>query len=156
MLKTTNASFFSPILRLRRIVQRFFLIVILLLSLMLSSCQEPERPEPYPNSDLVLEKLDAFCTEAWLKVSLTRVDSPATQSIPIVLTRDGEAVQSFSFTPPETLVVDEGLEPAHGYQYQAQRQSVHDNKIIANSNTLSVNTLDTTSHDFTWTIDSRP
>ena len=119
------------------------------------SCQEPvNKPEPYPNSSLTLEKLDVNCTEAWLKVSLSRVDSPATQSIPIILTRDGEAIQSFSFTPPETLVVDAGLEPAHGYQYQAQRQSVHDNKIIANSNTLSVNTLDTTSHDFIWTIDT--
>ena len=118
------------------------------------SCQEPERPEPYPHSDLVLEKLDASCTEAWLKVSLTRVDSPATQSIPIILTRDGDEVQSFSFTPPETLVVDEGLEPAHNYQYQAQRRSVHDNKIIASSNPLTVTTLDTTSHDFTWTIDT--
>ena len=106
------------------------------------SCQEPERPEPYPDSDLALEKLDASCTEAWLKVSLTRVDSPATQEIPVILTRDGEAIQSFAFTPPETLVVDAGLEPAHSYQYQAQRQSVHDNKVIASSNTLTVTTLD--------------
>ncbi|MCF7797952.1 MAG: hypothetical protein K9N11_07945, partial [Lentisphaeria bacterium] len=130
--------------------------VIILTSVMIlfSACQEPEKPEPYPDSDLVLEKLDVSCTEAWLKLSLTQTDSGATTSIPIILTRDGEATQSFAFTPPETLVVDAGLEPAHSYQYQVQRQSVHDNKVIDTSNTLTVTTLDTTSHDFTWTIDT--
>ncbi|MCF7801954.1 MAG: hypothetical protein K9N34_08040, partial [Candidatus Marinimicrobia bacterium] len=119
-----------------------------------STCQEPEKPEPYPNSDLVLEKLDVSCTESWLKISLTQMDSSTTDSIPIILTRDGEEVQSFAFTPPETLVVDDGLNPSHSYRYQAQRQSVHENKVIDSSNTLTVTTLDTTSHDFTWTIDT--
>ncbi|MCF7797977.1 MAG: hypothetical protein K9N11_08505, partial [Lentisphaeria bacterium] len=130
--------------------------VIILTSVMIlfSACQEPEKPEPYPDSDLVLEKLDVSCTEAWLKVSLTQIDSGAMTSIPVILTRDGETIQSFAFTPPETLVVDAGLNPSHSYQYQAQRQSVHDNKIINSSNNLTVTTLDTTSHDFTWSIDT--
>ncbi|MCF7801012.1 MAG: hypothetical protein K9N34_03230 [Candidatus Marinimicrobia bacterium] len=153
MLKKTDAVLFTPGLPVRRMVPRLFPIVVLLMSLM-TACQEPEKPEPYPNSNLVLEKLDVSCTEAWLKLSLTRTDSGATDSIPIILTRDGEAIQPFAFTPPETLVMDAGLYPSQSYQYQAQRQSVHDNKVINSSNTLTVTTLDTTSHDFTWTIDT--
>ncbi|MCF7801013.1 MAG: hypothetical protein K9N34_03235 [Candidatus Marinimicrobia bacterium] len=152
MLKKTDAVLFTPGLPVRRMVPRLIPIV-LLLSLM-TTCQEPEKPEPYPDSDLVLEKLDVSCTEAWLRLVLTQTDSGATDSIPIILTRDGEAIQPFAFTPPETLVMDAGLYPSHSYQYQVQRQSVHDNKIIDSSNTLTVTTLDTTSHDFTWTIDT--
>jgi len=134
-----------------------------LVLLLFSACQEPPTyNEPYPNSTLALKALDVSSTEAWLRISLTGVDSTASATIPLILKRDGETVSTLDFvTLPQpgsgradTTVMDAGLEPGRSYSYTAYRQSVHNTALIDSSAPVSLTTLDTTSHDFTWTIDT--
>ncbi len=137
-------------------LKTFKMSVITMVGLIsLFSCQEPLGPnEPYPNSSMTLEKLDVSCTEAWLRISLTGVDSSASDTIPLILKRDGQTVKTLEFSPPDTTIMDAGLEPSRDYSYTAYRQSVHNTALIDSSAPLTLTTLDTTSHDFTWTIDT--
>ena len=50
--------------------------------------------------------------------------------------------------------MDAGLEPGRSYSYTAYRQSVYNTALIDSSAPVTLTTLDTTSHDFTWTIDT--
>ena len=134
-----------------------------LVLLFLTTCQEPPtNNEPYPNSTLTLKALDVSSTEAWLKISLTGVDSTASDTIPVILKRDGETVSTLDFVPfprpgsgrADTTIMDAGLEPGRSYSYKAYRQSVHTTALIDSSAPVTLTTLDTTSNDFTWTIDT--
>ena len=134
-----------------------------LVLLLFTTCQEPPgNNEPYPNSTLTLEALDVSSTEAWLRISLTGVDSTASDTIPLILKRDGETVSSLDFVPfprpgsgrADTTVMDAGLEPSRSYTYTAYRRSLSGTALIDSSAPLTLTTLDTTSHDFTWTIDT--
>ncbi len=127
-----------------------------LVLLLFTTCQEPTpaRPEPYPNSTLTLEAIQVNSIDAVLKLTLTNLDSLTGDTLPIILSRNGHAVQAFNFIPPDTTLWDEGLEPGRSYSYTAYRQSVHNTALIDSSAPVSLTTLDTTSHDFTWTIDT--
>ncbi|MCF7902884.1 MAG: hypothetical protein K9M19_05605 [Candidatus Marinimicrobia bacterium] len=150
ILKKIPLFHLSPALPVSRMAQRLF-PVILLLSLM-TSCQEPPppKPEPYPNTVLHLEALQVNSIEAALKITLTNLDSLTGDTLPIVLKRDGTAVQAFNFIPPDTSLWDEGLEPDRTYTYTAYRQSVHNSARVDSSNSISLTTMDTTSHDFSF------
>ena len=134
-----------------------------LVILLFTACQEPPtNNEPYPNTTLTLKALDVSSTEARLRISLTGVDSTASDTIPLILKRDGETVKSLDFVPfprsgsgrADTTIMDAGLEPGRSYSYTAYRQSVYNTALIDSSAPVSLTTLDTTSHDFTWTIDT--
>ena len=80
--------------------QRLCLPLLILAAFVVDACQEPPtNNEPYPNSTLTLEALDVSSTEAWLRISLTGVDSTASDTIPLILKRDGETVSSLDFAP---------------------------------------------------------
>jgi len=117
----------------------------------LFSCQWPDGSNgPYAGAELHLEQLSVTCTEVWLKVGLAGVDSAGQGSLGVELKRNDTTVASFSFLPPDTIVKDAGLEPGHMYRYRVYRGSGAGSP----SPELSVTTLDTTSHDFVWEIDT--
>ena len=154
MLNKISLFLISPDLSFRR---EIFLIlpVILLLSLM-TTCQEPgPAPNPFRNTTLALEIPDASCTEAWLRVSLTGDDTLST-ALPVVVKRDAATVMELLLSPPDydTLMVDQGLEPSHPYSYKAYRRNLAGTALVDSSDSATVTTMDTTSHDFTWTIDT--
>ena len=132
------------------------IICVFLVTVIFSGCQAPTpaRPEPYPNSTLTLEAIQVNSIDAVLKLTLTNLDSLTGDTLPIILSRNGHAVQAFNFIPPDTTLWDEGLEPNRDYAYTAYRQSVYNTALIDSSAPLTLTTLDTTSHDFTWTIDT--
>lgn len=134
---------------------RLLFPIMPLLGLM-TTCQEPppHKPEPYANTVLSMAALQVNSIDAQLKISLMNLDSLTGDTLPIILNRDGHSVQTLAFIPPDTTLWDEGLEPNQTYTYTAYRQSVHNSSLVDSSNTISLTTMDTTSHSFTWEIDT--
>ncbi len=110
-------------------------LIVLLLTLSFISCN---TNEPENNDKLVLTVEDVSCTEAWLKIS------EAKGSL-ITLKRDEKEIMQFKLTGTDTVVLDNSLLPNKAYYYEAL---VNNNEIL--SNKISVTTMDTTSHNFTW------
>jgi hypothetical protein len=84
------------------------------------------------------------CTEAWLRINVP--SDPQGRTIDIV--RDGARLQQIQLFSSDTVVVDQGLSPHRVYKYQIFR--LQDGKAVEASVPVSVTTMDTTSHDFTW------
>ena len=64
------------------------------------------------------------------------------------LFRDDSLISDGALIQAETIITDTRLLPAHHYSYQAFL--IKDQKRIAQSEKQNVNTLDTTSHNYTW------
>ena len=118
-----------------------FLFVIFLLSFTQFSCN---TTGPKPERDVVLKVEDASCTETWLKLTLNNF-SGSTQ---IELKRNGNTVNTFNITTPDTVLYDDSLAPNKTYTYQAVE--LQNGKETAKSETIVIKTLDATSHNWTF------
>jgi hypothetical protein len=67
------------------------------------------------------------------------------------LSRDGEEVFNGYLAASDTFLLDSGLEPNNSYLYTASRIGGNE---FTDSSDLFITTLDTTSHDFIWQIDT--
>jgi hypothetical protein len=117
-------------------------VVPLLMAFVATDCKHSPTENNSATAALVLE--DVSCTEAWLKLTVTNVSSPI-----VVLKRDTIVVDTLILTTTDTTIADTGLLPSHTYTYTAQLL----NGSWASNSTTSLNatTMDTTSHNFTWT-----
>ena len=111
-------------------------------SLILLSCKKdnPVPPEQQPQVNLTLE--DVSCTEAWIKLSTNNISIPTD----VELQKDGSFYRTISLNLPDTVLYIDSLLPNKTYSFKSIIQSV--NQSIRDS--VSVATLDTTSHNFTW------
>ncbi len=109
------------------------LFILLTFAFLSCNTNEPENTDK-----LILTVEDVSCTEAWLKIS------EAKGSL-ITLKRDEKEIMQFKLTGTDTVVLDNSLLPNKAYYYEAL---VNNNEIL--SNKISVTTMDTTSHNFTW------
>jgi hypothetical protein len=123
-------------------------LLFLILSLLALTCKK-EPPPAVHIPTLTLSAVDASCTEAWLKLTTTQL--PATVRL-MRLTPTLQTLQTLQLTTPDTLVIDEGLLPSRTYTYRAYRFA--DSRLIDSSTQATVTTMDTTSHNFTWQIDT--
>ncbi len=122
---------------------------LLIPSLFLFSCKKEESnpippPEEQPQINLTLE--DVSCTEAWIKLSTGSLTLPSD----VDLYRDSSLVETINLISEDTVLYVDSLLPNHTYKYQSVIQSTGQS-----SNLLSVTTMDTTSHNFsfqTWTF----
>ena len=122
---------------------------LLFTTLALFSCKEEENnpippPEEQPQINLSLE--DASCTEAWIKLSTGSLALPSN----IDLYRDSSLIETINLTSEDTVLYVDSLLPNHTYKYQSVIQSTGQS-----GNLLSVTTMDTTSHNFSfqsWTF----
>ena len=127
----------------------FTITALILLGICFTSCKEEENnpippPEEQPQVNLSLE--DASCTEAWIKLSTGSLALPSD----VDLYRDSSIVDTINLTSEDTVLYVDSLLPNHTYKYQSVIQSTGQS-----SNLLSVTTMDTTSHNFsfqTWTF----
>jgi len=120
----------------------FFIFIIL--SRFFQSCNTTEPPPPPPDGEkptLELTLEDLSCTEAWITLKTTNLQLPAT----IQLKQDSTVTQDLVLSNADTLIYIDSLLPNKSYQYQTS--SIEQ---PATSNELSVTTMDTTSHDFTF------
>jgi hypothetical protein len=118
-------------------------LLVISLGLLLKSCNTTEPPPPpdgeKPTLELKLE--DVSCTEAWITLSTSNLQLPAT----VTLLQAGETRETINVETKDTLLYIDSLLPNTNYQYQASSIQYR-----VSSNELSVTTMDTTSHNFTF------
>ncbi len=124
----------------------FIMTFLICASCLFQGCKEtpPEPPKP---ATIALKAEDASCTEAWLRV--TAIETPAT----VRLLRDGLPSSVLRLLSSDSLMIDENLLPKHTYTYQLQKLNT-DSSIAETSASVQLTTMDTTSHNFTWSIDT--
>ena len=124
-----------------------FLIFVLILS----TCQENKTPTEITlnRSEITLSLAEApRLREIRLKVDLSNVELPQN----IQLSRNDSIILNGQMTTNVSILKDTGLTPATEYRYRAY---LLQNGVVADtSNLLQVHTMDTTSHNYVWTIDT--
>ncbi len=124
----------------------FFLLTLLLFSGL--SCQEPEELQKPANRSLSLSLADVDVFTATLSLETKDLPLPAT----LTLTRNGEIQSTFFLYKPDTTIYDSTLNASTDYTWQVLLKK--GDQIEKSSNVLTGRTLDTTSHNFTWRVDT--
>lgn len=110
------------------------------------SCNENATQSGNPNLSLKLGEVGV--TEAWIHFE----SLSATYGGDVVIKRDGNIVLTLNRATLDTMWWDNSLLPHHTYTYKAYKKI--DLNLVDESNILAVTTMDTTSHNFTWQIDT--
>jgi len=124
------------------------LLNILLVSLI--SCNKPTEPPPPPILDeptLRLELDDAHCTEVWIKFTSAKLKTPNTLILKQYNPNDDSLIHTINLITQDTLLHIDSLLPNKTYRYKAE--AIANNKVYT-TNELIVQTMDTTSHSFTF------
>ncbi len=128
-------------------------LFIFLMIFLLSSCHKEEpclTCPPLYHQSVFLDTLLIEPTE--IDLHLTTSDSNHTSSTFFQLRRDSVIVFSKFLLQKDTVIIDTGLLPSHVYCYKALR--LKDSVETDSSNLLRLRTMDTTSHDYDWEIDT--
>ena len=125
----------------------FFLPIILL---GIVNCDTNEPPPPpdgeKPTLELTLE--DASCIEAWITLTTTNLQLPATMTLKQFNPTGDTLSQILNLNTQDSLLYIDSLLPKQSYIFQSSIQPINQSEV--KSNELSVTTMDTTSHDFTF------
>lgn len=119
--------------------------VLIILSL---CCKNDPPTKPVPTNTVNLSLDYAECKEIGLKLSFTDVGQPKVYA----LLRDGHQILTGTLVSTETSLVDTVVVPGHDYIYIAQR--LDDSKVYDASTPLTVHSLDSTSHNVQWQVDT--
>ena len=117
--------------------------VLIFLGLIVSvlSCNTTEPPPLETTIALALE--DIASIEVWIKLTTTNLQFPTT----VTLKKNNTVTQDIFLSNADTVIYIDSLLPNQQYTFQAITQS---SNLSITSNELSVTTMDTTSHNFTW------
>jgi hypothetical protein len=110
-----------------------------LLIFFLAQCDSTEPP--IEANGLVLELKDISCTEAWIELSTINLQIPAT----ILLKQNNQTRTTINLVNPDSLLYIDSLLPNQSYTFQSIAQPSNQS-----SNEITVTTMDTTSHNFTF------
>ena len=131
----------------QRMVLSFFSILLIFLPFITQlSCSTTEPPTPPEETKptLTLELDDTSCTEVWLQLHTKDLTLPAELTLKQYNPTGDSVTQTLSLSTQDSLLYIDSLLPNQTYNYQISH-------IVASSNELSVTTMDTTSHNFTFT-----
>ncbi|MDO9549040.1 MAG: hypothetical protein Q7J65_08775 [Candidatus Marinimicrobia bacterium] len=123
------------------------LATTIIAALLLTSCPEEPKPEPEPNYDIFLSVEDFLCI--WVTLKVTIPDSGNINYF--MIKREGKEIINTTLLNEDTLITDTDLRPDTDYTYRAY--FLKGSTVKDSSDELTVHTLPTTSHDFTWEID---
>ena len=118
----------------------FFLCLNLIFYFNLTSC----GTEPIIEPELLLKLKDISCTEAWLQLTTNNIQLPAT----INLLKNNTIAQTFSLSTTDTLLYIDSLFPNQSYKFKIVLNTTNDPQPTTNE--VLAQTMDTTSHNFTW------
>lgn len=122
--------------------QKFVLINYLIMSfIVFASCNTAEPPVPPVIVNLSLVQDEVSCTEVWLKLATINLQFPAI----IRLMQDDNLKKTLTLSSQDTVLYIDSLLPNKAYQFQLVT-NISDTK----SNKVTVTTLDTTDHNYTW------
>ncbi|MBC8395358.1 MAG: hypothetical protein H8E08_00110 [Candidatus Marinimicrobia bacterium] len=117
--------------------------------LLITACPDPPKDNtPERDTTIHLEVLSTFTTTAKLYISVDDTTAEWTFG----LTRNGEDVLTATVYNNDTTFTDGGLNPGTQYTYQAQW--LDDGIAVDSSLNVVTQTMDTTSHNFVWEIDT--
>jgi hypothetical protein len=119
---------------------RFTSVIFIIFILFISGCSVNE-PGSSKSGGLSIQSEGVSATEAWIRV---KAEAVSPQDL-ISLQRDGQAVLLFSLNGQDTLIYEDSLTPGRSYTYRAVRLT---SKEAYPSESVSIRTMDTTSHDF--------
>ncbi|MGE5351125.1 MAG: hypothetical protein ACM3P0_03525 [Acidobacteriota bacterium] len=128
------------------------LIYLILLLSMFFGCESSTMPPAALQFTLSAENVS--CTDVWLKISLNDVSLPK-----LLFMRDSEsdAYNVHHISSKDTIFHFRGLIPGREYTYWyyvGDNQALSKEDMKNSSNILTIRTLDTTSYNFTWKVDS--
>jgi hypothetical protein len=131
---------------MRQVVSQISVIALILL---LNSCNTTDPPPPPSNGEkptLELTLEDVSCTEAWIELTATNLQLPITLTLK-QFNPTGDTLSKVSIlNTQDSLLYIDSLLPNQTYSFKAS----HSGLSGISSNELSVTTMDTTSHDFTF------
>lgn len=125
----------------------YFSICILITDLACEKNKLPFNNSSQPQITLSLDR-EPYPKEIRLKLELKNIDLPVQYQIK----RDNKLISSGQLAIADTIFKDDGLTPAKQYNYQAF--VFKDGSIAAASNILKATTMDTTTHNYVWTVDT--
>jgi len=121
-------------------------ILLIIVAICAMSCKE--CPTEQPDYDIYLSAEDVFSTSVVLNVTLPDFGDVSA----FALDRNDSTVATYTCYDDDTLIIDEGLTPDTDYIYRVR--FLKDCKTKAESEPVTVHTMPTTSHEFTWEIDT--
>ncbi len=127
-------------------MKHFLLYFYILINIAGFACRTDMTAPVSPDVQLSAE--DIAVTDVWLKVHIT----PSIPHDSIRVTRNEATVLTLGFAGVDTLLIDEHLLPKQTYTYKLYTFGT--NKPNFSSEALTLITMDTTRHDFTWQIDT--
>ncbi len=143
LLRLNSLKFKPP----QRTVLNSFSLV-LLLSFFAVSCNTTEPPTPPDETKptLTLAIDDTSCTEAWLKLTTKDLELPAELTLKQYIPTGDSLSQIFVLNTQDSLLYIDSLLPNQTYNYQA----VLNTDTTIKSEKITAQTLEPTSHNFTW------
>lgn len=133
---------------IKNALKPFQMSVILLISLCCIYCPEDYKPEPEIEGEILLSLETTRCQSVYLNVSVPDSGLMKTYS----LYRDNQYIQTDTLYGTDTLIIDTGLEPSTDYLYRALY--VYRGDVIDSSDIVNARTMDTTSSNFVWHVDT--
>jgi hypothetical protein len=124
----------------------FSLIAILILTS--SSCHHTDEP-PEQKAAVQLTAVDTGVVDAMIRLRVSNVNAPYA----ITLKRDGQAIFTDAHSVADTTILDTALLPKHTYTYKAY-WTFGILMATDSSDAFPLTTMDTTSHDIHWTLDT--
>ncbi len=125
-------------------MKKHLILPLVLLTLQFFCCRD-KGTEPQPSSVQLIAE-DVGVTEAWLRIKIIQNQ----QGGAVKINRDNQTFFLTQHAVMDTVILDDSLLPNHSYTYIAYRFS--NNTPVDSSAPLSLTTMDTTSHNFTWDI----
>ena len=119
--------------------------ILITLSLLAISCKECPTEPKY---EVYLSVEDVACV--WVTLKVTLPDSGKINQF--ALERNDSTVATYTCLDDDTLIFDEGLTPDTDYSYTVC--FLKDGKTKAESESITIHTLPTTSHDFIWEVNT--
>ena len=123
-------------------MKNIILLSLILLLLISASCNTTEPPS---NTTLTLKLEDVSCTEAWVMLKTTNLQLPAAITLKQLNPTGDTVTQNIILSNADSLLYIDSLLPNQTYKFITTIEQ-YNNK----SNELSVTTLDTTNHNFTF------
>jgi len=123
------------------VAHKLFLFNFFILPFLFATCNSIEPPPPPLEKAITLTLEDVSCIEAWITLSTNNLQLPAT----VTLKQNNITRTTINLIKPDTLLYIDSLLPNVNYNFQ-----VSSIQHQVSSNELSVTTMDTTSHGFSW------
>ena len=117
------------------------ILTFLLLLITVVSCN---TTDPKLEPELLLKLEDVSCTEAWLQLTTNNIQLPAT----INLLKNNTVAQTFNLSTADSLLYIDSLLPNQSYKFKLVLNTTTNPQPTTNE--VLAQTMDTTSHNFTW------